>query len=118
MILYVTQVFVMQFAGGEALQSELVEPRRHLFHARPFLHRYRLQPDGAPSHPFEVSVQLGRVRDDVLAFVLARILLRCFYSFFFFLFFFLFIRRGCGGNITFSCCFSFLFFLFLRGRVL
>ena len=48
---------------------------------------------------------------------------RIFFSFFFFLFFFLFIRRGYGGNITFSCCFSYLFFLFflnsgLVGRLL
>ena len=112
MILHVTQVFVMQFANDEALQSEVVEPRHHLFGTRAFLHRHGLQPDGTPSHPFEVSVQLCRIHRnflDVVFSVLARariLLLRIFFSFFFFLF----VRKGCGGNIAFS----FSFFLFLQ----
>ena len=112
MVLRVAQVVVVQFAGGEALQPEVVEPRHHLFGTRAFLHCHGLQPDGAPAHPFEVTVQLGCIRDDFLPFVfivLARARIHHHQNFFSF-FFFLFIRRGCGGNIPFS----FSFFLFLK----
>jgi len=113
------QAAVRELALRHAFQPEVLQPRPHLLGGQVLSHGQHLHSLLAGGQRRDFCVEPCGV-DIVPCFFLLEIAFRVrvqqqqriFFSFFCFLFFFLFIRRGYGGNITFSCCFSFLFFLF------